>query len=82
MKEIFQDSFKASAGEELKKYQRTGLTPEQVKELKDRNTGKKIVVEQYKDIKFYSCPICNKPVHFKDHYCSECGQKLKLVDHV
>lgn len=59
------------------------ITNEEVakwKELRERDTAKAIVVDDMTGgIKLYSCPICDMPVHEKDNFCPECGQRLKLA---
>lgn len=46
--------------------------------LKDRDEAKAIVVDDMPGgIKLYSCPVCDMPVHEKDNFCPECGQRLK-----
>ena len=74
----------------LKKYEDTGLTPEQVMELKERDTAKKMLPLTYKPLLEagwrYECPNCGcavgeniyHPDVTKDYeYCSMCGQKLE-----
>ena len=49
-------------------------------ELNERDTAKAIVVDDMTGgMKLYSCPICDMPVHEKDNFCPECGQRLKLA---
>lgn len=58
----------------------TGLTPDEINTLRERDTAKAIVVDDMTGgIKLYSCPICDTPVHEKDNFCPECGQRLKLA---
>lgn len=64
----------------LAAYENTGLTPQEVRELKLQNTAESITVEEFHGVKCYSCPICNEPVHEKDNFCSKCGQRLKRED--
>lgn len=61
----------------LLEYEDTGLTPEQIRELKYRDTAEGISEMQSYGVFFYECPICNEPVHEKDNFCSKCGQRLK-----
>ena len=65
------------AAERLGAYENTGLTPEQIMELKYRDTEEEISETQSYGVLFYECPICNEPVHEKDNFCSKCGQRLK-----
>ncbi len=70
----------------LKKYEDTGLTPEQVHELKERYTKKKPDENGCPEKTHYKCPNCgyisltiyadgyclgNMP-----NYCEQCGQKI------
>lgn len=61
----------------LAAYENTGLTPEQIIELKYRNNEEEISETQSYGVYFYECPICNEPVHEKDNFCCKCGQRLK-----
>lgn len=58
--------------ERLAEYEDTGLTPEQVQELKERDIVKKMVKGE-----FYSqvCPVCGKPARWR--FCANCGQRLR-----
>ncbi len=53
------------------------LTPEQIMELKHRDTEEEILETQFYGMISYECPICNEPVHEKDNFCCKCGQRLK-----
>ena len=64
----------------LAAYENTGLTPEQIIELKYRNNEEEISETQSYGVYFYECPICNEPVHEKDNFCCKCGQRLKRRD--
>ena len=55
----------------LKKYEDTGLTPEQVQELKERDTAKKPVQTEDGMV----CPICGSKAVPWSRHCDECGQK-------
>lgn len=61
--------------EELKPYEDTGLTPEQITELKERDTAKapKHAPTGYGMI----CPICGNLVQMWQKHCGWCGQKLR-----
>lgn len=73
--------------EELKPYEDAGLTPEQIRELKERDTEKapKICKNKYSDT--YTCPNCALALVRKGEtgwfcgkhytYCPDCGQRLK-----
>ena len=62
--------------EELKPYEDTGLTPEEVRELKERDTAK--AARPISDRSLYGiCLNCGQTI-FRDHrFCPECGQRLK-----
>lgn len=64
--------------EELKPYEDTGLTPEQIMELKERDTAKD--PEKF-DWHWYKCPTCGKYAGgLKGNFCHVCGQRLKWED--
>ena len=44
---------------ELKQYRDTGLTPEQIMELKERDTEKAPEIHENKRSSVYTCPSCN-----------------------
>ena len=59
----------------LSAYENTGLTPDQIQELKERDTPKE--PEQF-DGHWYKCPACGKYVGgLKGNFCHMCGQRLK-----
>ena len=69
----------------LKEYEDIGLAPEQIRELKERDTAKEIqkVDEQpyfRKRFHSYICPVCHKKVESGWSFCGHCGQKLKRKD--
>ncbi len=67
----------------------TDLTPEQIRELKERDTEKS-VCNYHEEEKYRAyCPTCNRyiGVYLKEGYrgprvsfCSSCGQRLKWYD--
>lgn len=65
----------------LKKYEDTGLTPEQILELKERDTAKPpIDIED--NYGFFVCPSCGNSIYasddFKSHkFCLNCGQRIR-----
>ena len=70
--------------EELKPYEDTGLTPEQIQELKERDTAK-AAVDIDDEFDMYICPSCNMSIgamgdREKHHFCLNCGQRLKWED--
>ncbi|MBM6745233.1 hypothetical protein H6A32_13160 [Drancourtella massiliensis] len=71
--------------EELKPYEDTGLTPEQIMELKERDTAKAPTKDTDSGVRYtddYICPNCGK--HFTGtgiaEFCYHCGQRLKWED--
>ena len=73
--------------ERLHVYEDTGLAPEQIRELKERNTEKAPEIHENKRSSVYTCPSCNLVLINKDekgwfcgkHYkfCPDCGQRIK-----
>ena len=66
----------------LEEYEYTGLTPEQVQELKERDTAKVATKVSDSGVRYtddYICPNCGK--HFIGtgiaEFCYHCGQRLK-----
>ena len=66
----------------LKKYEDTGLDPDQIQGLKDRGTAKPLIERHYEEpgeepyIK-YTCPNgCNIQPSRRSQFCSLCGQRL------
>lgn len=57
----------------LKKYEDTGLTPEQIMELKERDTANKIEL----NLGIPICPVCGRRVVRSYDFCPDCGQRLK-----
>lgn len=55
----------------LKKYEDTGLTPEEVQKLKERDTAKKPVQTEDGMV----CPICGSKAFPWSRFCDECGQR-------
>lgn len=69
----------------LGKYEDTGLTPEQIRELKERNTPKEAIYEGdgYSDEEMvydtWICPNCGAKyeVDYDDYdFCPDCGQMI------
>ena len=65
----------------LKKYEDTDLTPDQIMELKERDTAK-APIDADEDYGFFTCPSCGEAIYasddFKSHkFCLNCGQRLK-----
>ena len=69
---------------ELKRYEDTGLTPEQIQELKERDTAKPpIDIED--NYGFFVCQSCGNSIYasddFESHkFCLNCGQRIKWED--
>nr|QRW39709.1 hypothetical protein [bacterium] len=65
--------------ERLKAYEDTGLTPEQVQELAERDTAKKpiiIGVNGAIGCRVGECPKCGGILRSYMRFCDECGQRL------
>lgn len=65
----------------LKKYEDTGLTPEQIRELAERDTAK-APIDVDEDYGFFTCPSCGEAIYasddFESHkFCLNCGQRIK-----
>lgn len=75
------------AADRLGAYENTGLTPEQIRELKERDTAKAPDVHKNKFSDAYTCPNCNLVFIHKDttgwfcgkqyKFCPNCGQRIK-----
>ena len=64
--------------ETLADYEDTGLTPEEIRELKERGTAK---APEIFDGHWYKCPTCGMYVGgLKGNFCHRCGQRLKWED--
>ena len=59
--------------ERLHAYEDTGLTPDEVKELKERDTANKIELNAGVPI----CPVCGHKVVKCYVFCPDCGQRLE-----
>ena len=65
-------------------YEDTGLTPEQVRDLKERDTAK-APIDADEDYGFFTCPSCGEAIYasddFESHkFCLNCGQKIRWED--
>lgn len=63
----------------LAEYEDTGLTPEQVQQLKERDTAKKpiiIGVNGAIGCRVGKCPKCGGILRSYMRFCDECGQRL------
>ena len=69
----------------LAAYENTGLTPDQIMELKERDTAKAPTeVDEY--FGYYECQNCGMAIYASDRleshkYCLNCGQKLEWEAH-
>lgn len=57
----------------LKKYEDTELTPEQIRELKERDKPRKIEINAGAP----TCPVCGRRVVRCYDFCPDCGQRLE-----
>ena len=57
----------------LKEYEDTGLTPEQIRELKERDMPKKIGI----NAGVPTCPVCGRRIVKCYDFCPDCGQRLE-----
>lgn len=68
--------------EKLTEYEDTGLTPEQVQQLKERDTAKNPIT--YSGTNRADCPICGATVRgigkSFGEFCGNCGQRLNWED--
>ena len=67
--------------EELKPYEDTGLTPEQIRELADRDKAK-APIDADEDYGFFTCPSCGEAIYASDDckshkFCLNCGQRIR-----
>ena len=70
----------------LMRYEAVGLTPNQVKELHDKDTAQKPTeMQQHRDFNgnIYKvtgeCPVCGNGVHSLMRFCSNCGKRLSWM---
>ena len=69
------------AAERLAEYEDTGLTPQDIMELKERDTAKPpIDIED--NYGFFVCPSCGNSIYasddFESHkFCLNCGQRIQ-----
>lgn len=69
------------AADRLGAYENTGLTPEQIMELKERDTAK-APIDTDDEFDMYVCPNCDMAIGTigdkKSHkFCLNCGQRIK-----
>ena len=68
----------------LGKYEDTGLTPQEIMELKERDTAK-APIDADEDYGSFTCPSCGEAIYasddFKSHkFCLNCGQRIRWED--
>ena len=61
---------------ELKAYEDTGLTPEQIRELKERDKSCKVKI----NAGVPTCPVCGRRIVKCYDFCPDCGQRLRWED--
>ncbi len=69
------------AADRLGAYENTGLTPQEIMELKERDTAK-APIDVDEDYGFFTCPSCGEAIYasddFESHkFCLNCGQRIK-----
>ena len=57
----------------LSAYEDTGLTPEQIMELKERDKPRKIEI----NAGVPTCPVCGRRIVKCYDFCPDCGQRLE-----
>ena len=67
---------------QLARYEDTGLTPEQIRELKERDTAMEINEIHVDE---YYCPACGAENNcdqgvVEDNFCPRCGRRLKRLE--
>ena len=64
----------------LKEYEDTGLTPQEIMELKERDTAKAVTITGYNravGCKVGECQKCGTMARDYMNFCNDCGQRLK-----
>lgn len=69
---------------ELARYEKTGLIPGQIRELKERDTAK-APTEVSDEYGYFECPSCGMAIYASDNFeshkfCLNCGQRLEWED--
>lgn len=67
--------------EALRIYKEQGLTPDQIAELKERDTAK-APIDADEDYGFFTCPSCGEAIYASDNFeshkfCLNCGQRIQ-----
>ena len=65
----------------LREYEDTGLTPEEIMELKERDTAR-APIDIEDNYGFFVCPSCGNSIYasddFESHkFCLNCGQRIQ-----
>lgn len=66
--------------EELEPYEDAGLTVEQIRVLKERDTAKEAIITGYNravGCKVGECPKCGTMARDYMNFCNNCGQRIK-----
>ena len=64
----------------LAAYENTGLTPEEIVKLKERDAAKDVIHVGDRQV-WYRCPVCEEDLsHIKSEFCPFCGQRLKWME--
>lgn len=64
----------------LSEYEETGLTPERIEELDERDTAKAMIITGFNyaiGCKVGECPKCGAMTRDYLRFCGDCGQRLK-----
>ena len=61
------------ASDRLGAYENTGLTPEEIMELKERDKPRKIELNAGVPI----CPVCGRRIVKCYNFCPDCGQRME-----
>ena len=61
---------------ELKQYRDSGLDPEQIRELKERDAAKKIEI----NAGIPTCPVCGRRIVKCYDFCPDCGQRMEQYE--
>lgn len=69
------------AADRLGAYENTGLTPEEIMELKERGVAK-VPIDADENYGFFTCPSCGEAIYASDNFeshkfCLNCGQRIK-----
>ena len=68
------------AMKELSEYKGTGLSPDEIMKLKEREEEKDMIVKEIYGTILYQCPVCEEIVYCADTFCPNCGQRINEGD--